>query len=577
MASREALEQRNAHSRECTPAANTQLNALAPVSRLPPEVLSEVFLQHVRHCDDPVGPHYRRSSGVPVGRWIRVTHVCTYWRETALECAMLWSHLEAPACPDLLAELLVRSKDVPLSMALTFCATRQTHSGHLEPSEDTLLLALSALHRVKTLYVYARWDYRATDPVLQRLGSGAPLLESLTIIGAPNNSGLADLYSSISSLLSHPEARPLSTLVSVHSHFTWGKIPFDGLARLDISGTCNPSQSGTKSFLTALGHMPCLEELKLKGFFTRNLRAAMWSLPGSAIPSFPALIALPRLRRLWVHQEIAHTTTTFLNSLRTPSLSHLSVDAFPSGLKDDFLLFEAMAQKAATLGRFMTVSLWLHQLYTSHETHFRAYRDVCQRTTDPKDDSTSVWLQRHVPVLEYHGRNNIPDTLPLTKFFQTLPVGYAQSLILGGQFPTSDEWLGLTRCMETVIELRLHHITGDASAPCNALSLRAQQDTGDARAPFVLPNLRTLTMDEFNFEGCLPMSLAEHLTRGLVGIIPKLQACFARRAEEGQGIKILRILSAWELWIDDLERLREAVPCVESDGILESFFSCFEA
>ncbi|EPS94230.1 hypothetical protein FOMPIDRAFT_1055261 [Fomitopsis schrenkii] len=531
MAACEALEQHNAHQRECTPAANTQLNALAPISRLPPEVLSEIFLQHVRHCADHVGPY--RPPGVPVGRWIRVTHVSAHWRETALRCAVLWSHLEAPACRELLAELL-------------------THTGQPEPSEDTLLLALSALHRVKTLYLYAPWDYRVTDAVLRRLGSG-----------------LADLYSSISGLFSHPEARLLRTFVTVNSRLTWGDIPFDGLARLDISGDCQPSQSSTESFLTALGHMPCLEELTLNGVFIHRIRGEMWGSSGITMPRLPVPIALPHLRLLRVHQERVRTTTTFLNNLHTPSLSHLSVVMLEGRLEDTVLLFKAMAKKAATLGRFTTISVLVRDLYISPETHIciRVYRNVYQRTTDPKDDSTLEWLQQHVPVLEYRGHLNLPSTPSLAKFCQILPVRDAQSLILGGPFPTLNEWLRLTRCMEAVTELRLYRPAHD-TRPGKVLSLR-QRGVGDARRPFVLPNLRALTIEEFNFRGAFPRSLDEPSAHG-PGIIPELQACFSQRAEEGSGIKTLRIRCAWQLREEDLERLREAVPCVESDGTPET-------
>ncbi|EPS93079.1 hypothetical protein FOMPIDRAFT_1101941, partial [Fomitopsis schrenkii] len=89
---------------ECIRAINTQINALAPVSRIPPELLSKIFLHTAGHRANPASRPQSRD-------WIRVTHVCRHWRETALQCAALWSHVDVPALPE---QFLVRSKDAPL-------------------------------------------------------------------------------------------------------------------------------------------------------------------------------------------------------------------------------------------------------------------------------------------------------------------------------------------------------------------------------------------------------------------------------------------------------------------------------
>ncbi|EPS93713.1 hypothetical protein FOMPIDRAFT_1135667, partial [Fomitopsis schrenkii] len=173
MTSREALERQKVHHYECIRVINTQLNALAPVSRIPPEVLSEIFL-HTAERVAALG-----SSPPRVRDWIRVTHVCRHWRETALQCTALWSRVDVPALPERLSEFLSRSKDAPLSMVLSFRPLRQPGTRQFVSSEDAVLLALSALHRVQTLVVDASGD--PTKAVLQRLGGRAPLLESLTI------------------------------------------------------------------------------------------------------------------------------------------------------------------------------------------------------------------------------------------------------------------------------------------------------------------------------------------------------------------------------------------------------------
>jgi len=51
-------------------------NALAPISRLPPETLAEIFSLLSPSADD--------SEDVPYLEWIRVTHVCHRWHRTLL-------------------------------------------------------------------------------------------------------------------------------------------------------------------------------------------------------------------------------------------------------------------------------------------------------------------------------------------------------------------------------------------------------------------------------------------------------------------------------------------------------------
>ncbi|KAI0718114.1 hypothetical protein C8Q72DRAFT_153835 [Fomitopsis betulina] len=172
MVTREALEQQKAYHSECIRIINTQLNALAPVSKLPPELLSNIFLDvAVRGSADPP-----RGQSRMVGRWIHVTHVCRSWRETALQCAPLWSHLHSSDSPKCIEEFLARSRDAPLSIQL--CLNRLVPNTR---QEDVLLLALSALHRVRRLDVHLNPYYDPTNKFLRRLGGRAPLLEALYI------------------------------------------------------------------------------------------------------------------------------------------------------------------------------------------------------------------------------------------------------------------------------------------------------------------------------------------------------------------------------------------------------------
>ncbi|KAI0718112.1 hypothetical protein C8Q72DRAFT_153898 [Fomitopsis betulina] len=144
-ASLEALRKRKAHHYQCIRAINTEMNALAPISILPPELLSNIFLDVAgRGSADPA-----LWDPEAVDYWIHVTHVCTSWREVALQCTLLWSYLDLPIPSRILEELLARSRDAPLSIKLRFSHLEEARSLEMKKLwEDALLLGLSALHRL---------------------------------------------------------------------------------------------------------------------------------------------------------------------------------------------------------------------------------------------------------------------------------------------------------------------------------------------------------------------------------------------------------------------------------------------
>ncbi|KAI0727703.1 hypothetical protein C8Q72DRAFT_435816 [Fomitopsis betulina] len=316
MASREALEQEKAYHYECIRGINTRLNALVPISRIPPELLSEVFLHTAGHRADPA------SHPPPLRDWIRVTHVCRHWRETALQCTALWSRVDAPINIKWLAELLARSKDSPLSMKLSFRPVRVPGTGQFISSEDEVLLALSALHRVRTLTVDTLGKPMKT--VLERLGGRALLLESLTITGASKSAGIAKFRASISRMLSHPDSRRLHTVVTYFCCIPWRnlscateQVAVGSLTRLVVHGSGDPSELSVSSFFKALACMPRLEELELAYIFRRH-----------GYPRRHISITSPdpiTLLRLCTSGESTGITATLLSNLHTPYLSHLSI------------------------------------------------------------------------------------------------------------------------------------------------------------------------------------------------------------------------------------------------------------
>ncbi|KAF8437158.1 hypothetical protein L210DRAFT_3356803, partial [Boletus edulis BED1] len=83
----------------------TQRNSCSLISRLPTETLAAIFVCSARdyHSTHDGSPTETAPS------WVNVSYVCRHWRNVALNCATLWSHLFITS-PRWTEELLARSK-----------------------------------------------------------------------------------------------------------------------------------------------------------------------------------------------------------------------------------------------------------------------------------------------------------------------------------------------------------------------------------------------------------------------------------------------------------------------------------
>ncbi|KAI0753888.1 hypothetical protein BC629DRAFT_1554458 [Irpex lacteus] len=105
-------------------------NCLAPINKLPPELLGLVFQRTVeRH--EPLAPF----NSYP---WKSIQAVCVYWKVTALHTPALWTEVRIPDEPLLehqcrvISFLLDRSGSLPLTVYLA-------RSIDMTPTDETLL------------------------------------------------------------------------------------------------------------------------------------------------------------------------------------------------------------------------------------------------------------------------------------------------------------------------------------------------------------------------------------------------------------------------------------------------------
>ncbi|EIW61794.1 uncharacterized protein TRAVEDRAFT_44614 [Trametes versicolor FP-101664 SS1] len=133
-----ALKERIAFHAKKTSELQSLYNTHAPIARLPPEILSEVFLiQAAVLRRDALHGFFHDEDDVlhqSLYKWIKVSHVCRHWREIALNCANLWTWVAYDqripiSYPEMLLE---RARELPLTVTFIISDTM----GHCEGCID---------------------------------------------------------------------------------------------------------------------------------------------------------------------------------------------------------------------------------------------------------------------------------------------------------------------------------------------------------------------------------------------------------------------------------------------------------
>ncbi|KAF9458416.1 hypothetical protein BDZ94DRAFT_1240010 [Collybia nuda] len=140
-------------------------NALSPISRLPPELLCHIFAFASRNAET-----YREYP--PSLAWVKVSHVCGYWREVSRNNPATWSHIPAFVL-QWTQEMLKRSKSSPLHVY--YNEEEDTLLDH--PDYSALTTALGHLDRITDLSISTNAPYLDIP-----IANPAPILERFSLL-----------------------------------------------------------------------------------------------------------------------------------------------------------------------------------------------------------------------------------------------------------------------------------------------------------------------------------------------------------------------------------------------------------
>ncbi|KAI0766629.1 hypothetical protein BD413DRAFT_569176 [Trametes elegans] len=285
--SRKALEDDIAVHAQAIIDLKGRLNTMTTIARLPPELLSEVFMHVVRDSYDTRQQSYHPYYGASrFYAWVEISHVCRSWRSIALNTPRLWGHLILTR-KSVVDHVLPRSKKAPLLVCASILSANDERARILEE-------VMQESSRLKELRLSG--PARLVQEFCTKIKEPANLLETMVLSDSsstPYGYNLGDssipvtLFQGQLSRLRHLEIRRLV--------FSW-KLPVfsASITRLVLFGRMD-SYSLMGAFdhmLDALDTMPNLQHLELDDAIPR--------LPDDAktLSTPQRSVTLSRLQRL---------------------------------------------------------------------------------------------------------------------------------------------------------------------------------------------------------------------------------------------------------------------------------------
>ncbi|KIM35828.1 hypothetical protein M413DRAFT_32184 [Hebeloma cylindrosporum] len=309
------IDRRLAILNESIRALKRKKNDLLPISKLPVELVTEIFLEYQSVMRARPTIYWEQDKSRKMVEWIGITHVCQRWRDIALNFSRLWIRIPAHY-PSLANEMAIRSRNAHLLVLVEISDPRA-----VEPCPSSIFQHASRFQVLKI----AESSPALVAKVFQAIKpTPAPYLLKLKLSSMEQEEPVTE-SSPIFDLLPIIDSRILDTrsLRRVQAPTTrrWDLNLFTGLTylKLDDYGPALPRvQTSQREFLDALRRMPTLRFLDLNEGI----------LPEVVDVSSPEPVHLPSLRHLTLHDRV-DLIAFFLNHVHFPLTTYTSITIFP--------------------------------------------------------------------------------------------------------------------------------------------------------------------------------------------------------------------------------------------------------
>ena len=341
-------------------------NSQVPISRLPPEILSEIFLnQAAKVREERLTINLRGDDHCPDDlvhksfySWLNVSHVSKCWREVAVNCVQLWTWLalEPRITGDVVETLLPRARDLPLTAVLLFFNSRSYCNGCmrleqlLEHYNNTLRRLEILLPRLRELVLVVDWE--ECEDLWDVLTIPTDTLEIIRIEAVGGTHFSPPTLVVPSHLFASRTPRLQSVKLSSVGLDWPNTLLCSSLRHLDVSRCGMDGDSELQPFLSAICMLPHLETLR--AYWTRPSTAMIPEPPQTPpLPSENEIASFPRLKYVYLsggNQRIA----TILMYTRWPieTRMHLTIiDTVAPAQREYFqLAFRTLLSKETLRG-----------------------------------------------------------------------------------------------------------------------------------------------------------------------------------------------------------------------------------
>ncbi|TFY83916.1 hypothetical protein EWM64_g109 [Hericium alpestre] len=345
-----------------TASLKTQLNALAPVTRLPPEVIAEIFsiLCDVQDPDPSLEdsldllfeeeffgeleePRTRPLCVEKLG-WMLVTQVCSDWRSVAVNTPTLWKRITWSLGHSWASRMFSNSRLAPISVRMEKNRNRPIDK------DDPELIGRHLSH-MRHLYLSIE-DASPMDALLKKANGPTPLLQTLHLaVHTTSNFPRAQRHvSTTQSDLFGGYAPGLRKVDLFDVSIPWTSPLFKGLHWLSMT---LPIQSFPRDedwaptltqFLDVLQNMPKLNYLKVEG----SLPTYEPEMASSFLSSNVRRARLGRLRKLHLGGRTLDVALA-LRHLSVPLSTELSLAIVSRAEHEDAQIEVANARKLFTV------------------------------------------------------------------------------------------------------------------------------------------------------------------------------------------------------------------------------------
>jgi F-box-like len=286
---RSIVDRNIARLKESIRALKSRRNELSLISRLPTEILCNIFKFSLTDCEN------RRPES-----WTNFSQVSRHWRSSALSAAELWTNISL-SYPRWTQEMLIRSKTSKLTIrsSLSFAKSKP------ETIIETLRSCLYEMKRVEEIELSipgSIWAKIFRDLPVQ---VSAPRLHTLCI------RLYFDSFSIHEDFLYDTER--LQRVELVNCKISWDSRLLTGITRLTLVNSLKANSSFIQ-VVHALQRMPALTHLDLKYSIPDDLEG----------PSTYSVVDLPRLRVLNISSG-AGALTAFLRHISFPHRTILNL------------------------------------------------------------------------------------------------------------------------------------------------------------------------------------------------------------------------------------------------------------